>query len=145
MKKIFAAILLALPILGLVLFLLVQRDPTVYASERVKVLGVGLNEDGLRLRFQPPSEVGYYCPGVRFRRDGSAIHYEYVRTRVDNKVPVDAAAQTDRRGDLYVMFPYDRGKWDAGDHVELIDSTGRPIGKFKRLDEPRSEVHQARQ
>jgi hypothetical protein len=59
MKKIFAAILVALPILGLVFFLLVLRDPTVYATERVKVVGVGLNEDGLQLHFQPPNEVGY--------------------------------------------------------------------------------------
>jgi|SRR5580704_5708531 hypothetical protein len=132
MKKIFAAILVALPILGLVFFLLVLRDPTVYATERVKVVGVGLNEDGLQLHFQPPNEVGYCCPGVRFKRDGSSIHYEYVRSRMDKKVSVDASAKTDRQGDLYVTFPYDGGKWEVGDQIVLIDSRGYPVGNFTR-------------
>jgi hypothetical protein len=133
MKKVFAAVLVALPVLGLVVVFLLLRDPTVYAAARVKVVAVGLNEDGLRLHFQPPSEVGYYCPGVRFKREGSSIHYEYVRSRVDKKMPVDSPAAVDQQGDLCVTFPYVGNKWDVGDHIELIDSRGKPVANLTCL------------
>ncbi|HET6323719.1 MAG TPA: hypothetical protein VFG04_03385 [Planctomycetaceae bacterium] len=132
MKKVFAAVIVALPLLGLTFFLLVQRNSTVYATDSVKVVAVGLNEDGLRLHFQPPIEAGYYCPGVRFKREGSSIHYEYVRSRVDKKVPVDSPATTDQRGALCVTFPYHAGKWELGDQIVLIDSRGKPVANITR-------------
>jgi hypothetical protein len=132
MRKVFGAVMVAISVLAFVFVLLLRQDPTVYATDRVKVVAVGLNDDGLRLHFRPPSEVGYHCPGVRFRREGSSIHYEYVRSQVDKNVTVDSLVVTDQQGDLCVTFPYLDGKWEKGDHVELIDSKGKPVAKFTR-------------
>jgi len=131
MRKAFGAVIVAISVLAFVFVLLLRQDPTVYATDRVKVAAVGLNDDGLRLHFRPPNEVGYHCPGVLFRREGSSIHYEYVRSRVDENVTVDSQVVTDQQGDLCVTFPYLGGKWEKGDHVELIDSKREPDAKFK--------------
>jgi hypothetical protein len=133
MKKIFVAVVLALPIVACLLLLLGRTDPTVYAPDKIVVRAEGLHEDGLTLHFRPPSEVGYCCPGVRFRHEGSAIHYEYVRSRVGENVPVDIAVKNEQNGDLSVTFPFLGGKWEKGDRIELIDSRGKSHGEWRCL------------
>src|SRR5262245_10004431 len=126
MKKLVAVIVVAFVVVACSLLAAMMHESTMYAASNVEVSAIAVSDNGLQLYFQPPDESGYFCPGVRIRREGSVIHYEYARSRIGRNVLVDIPIENDDMdGYLRVTFPYPNGKWAPGEHIELIDSNGK--------------------
>jgi hypothetical protein len=117
----------------------------MYDPDEIKVTAEGLMNEGIALRFSPPSESGYCCPGVRTRYQGQSIHYEFVRAPIgDNNVHVDVRAEDMKDGTCRVLFPYPGGRFEKGDRVELIDSKGRGRGSWGREGNRAGRLDQSR-
>ena len=109
---------------------------TVYRPDEIKILGEGITDRGVVLWFRAPAETLYYCPGARYRTEGTDIHYELVRSSTTEEQAVDVKARLQKDGSLKVTFPFPGGEHEAGDVVQLVDSNGRGHGRWKAAGTP---------
>ena len=133
-SKIIGLVILTL-VLGvlLVTILYVDDGQTIYEPNSVKVLGEGVSDQGITLKFRPPPESAYHCPGVTYSVERSVIRFSYVRSPINGTASVDIRAKQEKDGGLSVTFPFPNNKWEKGDTVELIDSNGKGRGKWTNL------------
>ena len=130
MKKI---VIVGVVVLGAVVVAVAvyRRNATTYHPKDVKIVAEGVSDHGAFLWFRPPSEAEYHCPGVKYSVKGGVITFAYVRARVDAEASVDSRAERQIDGSLEVTFPFPGGKWEKGDTVELVDSSGKRFGRWK--------------
>ena len=107
-----------------------------YDPKQVKVTGEAVTEKGVEIRFTPPPETMYYCPGVNLKTKGSQVFYTYVRAKVGNLPKVDAATEW-KNGECSVTIPFPNGKLKPGDSIELIDADGHSSGKWEAPSTPK--------
>jgi hypothetical protein len=119
-------------VLGIVMTRFVlQREHSTYHPEQVERVREGIYDYGIVLTFRPPNESEFFCPGVICKRQGYRIQYTYVRSPIGVEAPVDIKARQNEDGSLSVTFPFPDNKWEKGDRIELIDSTGRSHGHWE--------------
>jgi hypothetical protein len=123
---VFAAVVVSLVAWAVILF---ASPRETYHPRDVTILAEGVTDDGPQLVFRVPLETMFYCPGARHRIEGTAIHYEVVRSSIESEPLVDAKAVQREDGSLRVTFPFPSGSWRKGDVFELVDSTGKRRGQ----------------
>lgn len=133
MKQLSTIVFVGIAILSVVIYIL-RPEKSVYHPDNVTIVAEGLRNDGLTLHFKTPEESAYFCPGVKYEREGQVIQYAFVRSPVGRDTPVDLKAKRESNGILSVIFPFPEGKWEAGDRIELIDSAGRSHGSWTNTD-----------
>ncbi len=133
MKRIMIIGLVVPPlVLGVLLVIILNVDygQTTYEPNDVKVLGEGVSDQGITLKFRPPLESAYHCPGVTYTVERSAIRFSYVRSPINGTASIDIKVKQEKDGSLSVTFPFPNNKWEKGDTVELVDSNGKGRGKW---------------
>jgi hypothetical protein len=122
----------------------VRQKSYTYPALDVTVLAQGTDDSGFTMIVQPPGETMYYCPGVRFGKQGPSIRferpigrvsktyqYEYVRSPVGSVETVDIRAKPRKDGSLAITFPFLDGEWGKGDRILLFGSDGGPCGSIE--------------
>ena len=97
-----------------------------YTADAVSITAEGYTVHGIELRFVPPPESIYYCPGLDLDYEGDKVRYSYVRSHIDRTPKIDAKVDY-RDGESVVVIPFPPDE----DRIELIAPSGKSHGAWQ--------------
>ena len=81
-----------------------SHEMDTYNLDQTKIISVeSVDENTIKVLFNPMLETLYYCPGVNVSEKDNSINISFVRCPINKKCPVSLQAQQSENGNYYVL------------------------------------------